>query len=81
MLRKGRRLVKPVAWLGYLIEGHLASLIGAQRYLTGSSRLSWSHASDADHGRQFVPLMTRVGKRVFDVVLASFVLIVTMPGA
>ena len=79
MLRKGRRLVKPVAWLGYLIEGHLASLIGAQRYLTGSSRLSWSHASGADHGRQFVPLMTRVGKRVFDVVFSILALLLIGP--
>lgn len=66
-----------VRWAAYLVEGHVAGLIGASRYLLGLERGQWGRAAepalDLEH---FVPRSTRVAKRIVDVVVAGLVFLV-----
>jgi lipopolysaccharide/colanic/teichoic acid biosynthesis glycosyltransferase len=77
--RKGRGVIKPVAWLGYLIEGHMASLIGSVRYITKSPRLAWSHGETESERRHYTPWLTRAAKRAFDVVFSVAAILLLWP--
>ncbi len=70
---------RPVTWLGYLLEGHTASFIGAMRYLTGREGRPWRRAaqeddgmvhssSEKDHDPTYIPPSVRFGKRLVDIV-------------
>ena len=66
---------KPIQWLSYFVEGHLASLIGAVGFLCGRHRKPWS-ASPAQHAPidAFVPVRVAVAKRACDIVIALIAL-------
>jgi len=66
-------LPKPVAWLGYLAEGHTASFIGAVRYLAGLERRPWGRAGEARAEAPavrglYIPRSVEISKRAMDIV-------------
>ncbi|MEZ5843437.1 MAG: sugar transferase [Hyphomicrobiaceae bacterium] len=67
-------LPRPVAWLGYLAEGHAASFVGALRYLTGLERRPWTRAVEGPEGGRasarafYVPRSVEISKRTMDIV-------------
>lgn len=80
LLFRGHSWPRPVVWLGYLLEGHAASSIGALRYLTGREGKPWRRAATAvSEGPiisssepavdpTYIPAHVRVGKRAVDIV-------------
>ncbi|MEM7426183.1 MAG: sugar transferase [Pseudomonadota bacterium] len=67
---RGERLPKIVDWLGYLVEGHLAGLLGIYRYSrgleTGQSQAAMK-TLDADSDEQYLHPLVSAGKRVVDI--------------
>lgn len=71
---------KPIAWLGYLLEGHFATMIGAFNYMSGKSGVAWSAVSEPDHRhREYIPFPIRFGKRAFDIVFSVLGLLLLWP--
>ena len=75
---RGLAWPRPLRWGAYLVEGHVAGLIGGSRYLLGLERGQWGRAAGAEEaGRgNFVPASTRVFKRLTDIAIALVVLAV-----
>jgi lipopolysaccharide/colanic/teichoic acid biosynthesis glycosyltransferase len=71
-------------WAAYFVEGHVANLLGSLRYLAGLDRGRWRRAapiaeSDVDlvlADQAFAHPVVEVGKRIFDVAVASVALVV-----
>lgn len=66
---------KPLAWLGYLVEGYAASAIGAVGVLTGTRKRPWRASAQAtlpspDFDGSYVPTSVAIGKRVVDIAAA-----------
>lgn len=70
---------KPLAWLGYLVQGHAASFLGAVRYLAGLEGRPWARANTSavmpaptrtDDTEMFVPPAVHFSKRLVDIVCA-----------
>jgi lipopolysaccharide/colanic/teichoic acid biosynthesis glycosyltransferase len=80
MMNKEVMVPKPLAWLGYLVEGHAASFVGALSFLTGSRLARWQPAQPAEigyfQGASFIPLTVEVSKRAFDIICALGCLLV-----
>lgn len=75
IVRRSSRYPKLVSWLGYLVEGHAASFVGAIRLLTGRERRPWTSArvvAAADD--DYVPTSVLIAKRGFDVIVAGLAL-------
>lgn len=66
---------QPLRWAAYLVEGHVAGLIGGSRYLLGLERGRWGRASEAEEpgGGSYVPASTRIFKRTTDIAIALVV--------
>ncbi len=77
-IRRGKNMPNLIAWLGYLIEGYCASFIGAVAYLFSPRNISWSARAQAA-APNYVPLSTRIAKRVFDVTLSVAALLLLWP--
>lgn len=72
----GNHVPKIVAWLGYLIEGHAATFMGAIGYLRGKQSVQWSGSA----GREdYIPYGIRAAKRTFDVVFSVVALVLLWP--
>lgn len=68
VITRSPALPKPVAWLGYLAEGHTASFIGAVRYLAGLDQRPWGRARQASAARAlYIPRSVVIGKRAMDI--------------
>ncbi len=63
-------LPKPLAWLGYFVEGNLAGLIGGSRYLLGRERQPWRRASErsGEVRAMHVPRSVEISKQVMDII-------------
>ena len=59
-----KNLPPVVSSLGYLFEGHAASMIGAIRFMRNPERIVWSQKTGEN--ADFIPASVRIGKRVFD---------------
>ncbi len=81
ILNRSPRTPKIIAWLSYLLEGHLANLIGAANYLTGRAPVSWSNAPSAgsQSAGHYIPVHVRAAKRAFDTVLSALALVLLWP--
>jgi lipopolysaccharide/colanic/teichoic acid biosynthesis glycosyltransferase/glycosyltransferase involved in cell wall biosynthesis len=70
----------PARWAAYFVEGHLANLFGGARYLAGLDRGQWKRAGRTAEPEASEQLYTNpvveIGKRLFDIVLASIALVV-----
>ncbi len=55
MVRRGQRVPRVVEWLGYLVEGHAASAIGAGKYLLGTQVSGWQGS-----GKSPAPVSTAI---------------------
>lgn len=71
----GSAAPRPLAAAGYLLAGHTASCLGALAYLCGRQRPTWRAAPDDGGIPEYVPRLTRIGKRVFDIVCACGALV------
>ena len=79
-------LPRPVRWLGYLVEGHTASALGAVSFLIGGRDGPWRPAKAAElpsartttmwPSADFIPDGVQIGKRAFDIMVASVGLVV-----
>lgn len=79
-LNPGPRIPKALAWLGYLLEGHFASLIGSFNYLRGNAGGAWSAGrTEKNRPREYVPFAIRAGKRTFDIVFSVVGLLLLWP--
>jgi lipopolysaccharide/colanic/teichoic acid biosynthesis glycosyltransferase/cellulose synthase/poly-beta-1,6-N-acetylglucosamine synthase-like glycosyltransferase len=62
---------RPVAWLGYLIEGHTASFLGAMQFITGHGNTGWTPSRSVEwrsnSNFSYVPWGVATAKRAFDV--------------
>lgn len=69
---------KPIAWLGYLVEGHAASALGALTFLSGLRNQPWKPAADGTllDRVHFIPFSVLACKRMFDIVVATVGLVV-----
>ena len=67
------RTPRLMAWLGYMVEGHAASAVGALTFLTGQRKQPWKPAARS-HGlwenNLFIPFSVVACKRIFDIVVA-----------
>lgn len=65
---------KPVALLGYLVEGHTASFLGALQFMTGRTNRTWqagsAQTSEARRSFTYIPREVAIAKRTFDIVAA-----------
>lgn len=73
VVARARTLPKPIAWLGYLAEGHTASFIGVVRYLVGLERRPWGRAGEARAEAPavrglYIPRSVEISKRAMDIV-------------
>jgi lipopolysaccharide/colanic/teichoic acid biosynthesis glycosyltransferase/glycosyltransferase involved in cell wall biosynthesis len=73
----------PARWAAYFVEGHVANLLGSVRYLAGYYRGGWKRAvvsdgatDDAMAEQPFTHPAVEIGKRTFDIVISSIVLLV-----
>ena len=62
------------AKLGYLVAGHVASMIGALRYMAGLERGRWDRIQAPDNEVPFINPVAAAGKRLADIVIASITL-------
>ena len=76
ILNRGPHVPKLVAWLGYLMEGHAASFLGAIDYLRGRRTIRWS---SGQRHVEYVPFATKFGKRAFDMVFSFLALVLLWP--
>lgn len=69
---------KPVRWLSYLVEGHIASFLGAVTFLRGAPLSSWQPASTsvAEVNGDYLSVGVALSKRIFDIVVATGVFVV-----
>jgi lipopolysaccharide/colanic/teichoic acid biosynthesis glycosyltransferase/glycosyltransferase involved in cell wall biosynthesis len=63
------RLPRPLGWLGYLLQGHTAGLVGATRYAAGLERRPWRRAANASpmQTMNYIPRSVEVSKRMMDI--------------
>jgi lipopolysaccharide/colanic/teichoic acid biosynthesis glycosyltransferase/cellulose synthase/poly-beta-1,6-N-acetylglucosamine synthase-like glycosyltransferase len=74
----------PARWAAYFVEGHVANLLGSVRYLAGLDRGRWTRAAamreggadDVSAEQGFSHPVVEVGKRTFDITVASLALAV-----
>src|SRR5262249_10205040 len=72
----------PARWTGYFVEGHVANLLGSVRYLAGLDRGRWQRAAISERVGEdplaeptFTHPLVEIGKRSFDVVVATLALL------
>lgn len=72
---------KVLRLLHYLVTGHYASLVGWGLLFRRSDKvLRWRKSNNSQVSDQhYLPAATRYGKRAFDLVVASVILIMTLP--
>ncbi len=76
----GERAPKPLALAHYLVGGHLASMAGVWRYVSGKARRPWQRASITPMSAfMHLPVSVAFAKRALDIVVALTGLIVTAP--
>lgn len=75
-LALGERAPGVFAGAGYLVAGHAAGLIGAARYIAGGGQVAWGRPSESEDQLDYAPPMTRLCKRVFDILCALCALVV-----
>lgn len=70
----GARSPAPLAVLGYVAQGYLASLLGTVDYIVQSRRTAWTRVNHQDpkitDGADFVHPVARMGKRTLDIVVS-----------
>jgi lipopolysaccharide/colanic/teichoic acid biosynthesis glycosyltransferase/glycosyltransferase involved in cell wall biosynthesis len=74
----------PARWAAYFVEGHVANLLGGVRYLAGLDRGRWTRAAALRTGagddglteQSFTHPAVEVGKRTFDIAVASLAFVV-----
>ena len=66
---------RALRWGAYLVEGHLAGLIGGTRYLLGLERGRWARAAESRSlaDASYIPRSTRMAKRAADIIVAGIV--------
>ncbi len=78
---------RPLAWFGYLAEGHTASFIGAIRYMAGRESMPWRRADAgnptvlvtcAEADESYLPRAVLVSKRIVDIVCGLGALLVML---
>jgi len=71
---------KIIRLIHYLVAGHVAGLLGWFHLVRRSDAiLHWRKLPTSSAKSDYLPATTRIGKRVFDLVIAAFVLVLTLP--
>jgi lipopolysaccharide/colanic/teichoic acid biosynthesis glycosyltransferase/glycosyltransferase involved in cell wall biosynthesis len=71
---------KIVEVIYYIVSGYVASLIGSIHYLVNPQHFeNWARADDVVSDESYLPASTLIFKRIFDVVVASVGVLLTLP--
>lgn len=73
------RWPKPARLMHYLVSGHLAAAAGWQRILFHCQKAAWTKTATTVKAEHYVPASTRIGKRTFDILFASIILLLSLP--
>ena len=63
----------------YLVSGHVAAAAGWQRILFQTQKTAWSKTTTVVKDDNYLPASTRLGKRAFDILFASVILLISLP--